>query len=188
MPAAVVPAARRQDRETPPEPQIGGDAALVAHALQPARTNPPLALSSFIGREREQAEVQALLGTARLAMAVAGEVLGEYRNGVWLVELAPLADPALVAGAVAQVLGLREEVHRALLTTLVDHLKERQLLLVLDNCEHLVPACAALAKALLQACPHRRILATSRKRWRCRGSNCTVCLPPGAETRLPACP
>jgi non-specific serine/threonine protein kinase len=177
VPAVAAPAHGRQDRATPPEPTIGGDAAPVVHASQPARTNLPLALTSFIGREREQAAVQALLGTARLvtltgaggagktrlALAVAGEVLGEYCNGVWLVELAPLADPALVAGAVAQVLGLREEVHRSLLTTLVDHLKEQQLLLVLDNCEHLVPTCAELARALLEACPHLRILATSRE-------------------------
>jgi predicted ATPase len=82
---------------------------------------------------------------------------------VWLVELASLADPALVVQAVVAVLGLREEPHRPLLTTLVDHLKELYLLLVLDNCEHLVSACAELAAALLRTCPHLRVLATSRE-------------------------
>jgi predicted ATPase/class 3 adenylate cyclase/tetratricopeptide (TPR) repeat protein len=139
--------------------------------------NLPVALTSFIGREREQAEVRALLGTARLvtltgaggagktrlALAVAGELLEEYPQGVWLVELAPLADPSLVPQAVAQALGQREEAGQPLLSTLLTHLKDRQLLLLLDNCEHLVGACAQLATALLRSCPGLRILATSRE-------------------------
>jgi predicted ATPase/transcriptional regulator with XRE-family HTH domain len=139
--------------------------------------NLPLALTSFIGREEEQSEVRALLGAARLvtltgaggagktrlALAVARELLGDYPQGVWLVELAPLADPALVPQAVAQALGLREEAGQPILGTLLGHLKERHLLLVLDNCEHLVSACAELATALLRACPSVRILATSRE-------------------------
>jgi predicted ATPase/transcriptional regulator with XRE-family HTH domain len=143
----------------------------------PARTNLPVQLTSLIGREREQREVRALLGAARLvtltgaggagktrlALAVAEAMLSEYPEGIWLVELAPLADPALVVQAVAQVLGLREEPGRPLLGTLLASLKERRLLLVLDNCEHLVMACASLSEGLLRACADLRILATSRE-------------------------
>jgi non-specific serine/threonine protein kinase len=177
MPVAVEPAAGRQARETAPEPEIGADTTPGAPASQPARTNLPLALTSFIGRTREQAEVQALLGAARLvtltgaggagktrlAQALAGELVGEYPDGVWLVELAPLADSTLVSQAVSQVLGLREEPGRSLSESLVARLRERHLLLVLDNCEHLVAACATLAEALLRACPAVHILATSRE-------------------------
>jgi non-specific serine/threonine protein kinase len=191
MPAAVAPAAGRQDQETPPQPQSAGDAAPRVPAAQAARTNLPLALTSFIGREGELAAVQALLGTARLvtltgaggagktrlALAVAGMLLSEYPDGVWLVELASLADPALVVQAVAQALGLREEPNRPLLVTLVDHLKERSLLLVLDNCEHLVAACAELVAALLRAWPHVRILATSRE---------TLAVPGETTYRVPS--
>jgi non-specific serine/threonine protein kinase len=176
-PAALAPAAGRQDWETAPEPQMGADTTSGARAAQPARTNLPLALTSFIGRAHEQAEVRGLLGAARLvtltgaggagktrlALAVAGELVREYVDGVWLVDLAALADPPLVASAVAAVLGLREEPRRAHLDTLIDHLKARDLLLVLDNCEHLVAACAALAEALLRACLGLHILATSRE-------------------------
>jgi predicted ATPase/class 3 adenylate cyclase/Tfp pilus assembly protein PilF len=140
-------------------------------------TNLPVQPTSFIGREREQAEVRALLGRSplvtltgaggagktRLALALAAELVDRYPDGVWLVELAALAEPGLVPGAVAQALGVREEPGRPLLATLTDYLQERRLLLVLDNCEHLVEPCAELATALLRACPHLRLLATSRE-------------------------
>jgi non-specific serine/threonine protein kinase len=177
VPAVVAPAVGRQDRETSPEPTIGGEAAPVVGAVQPARTNLPLALTSFIGREREQAQVQALLsaarlvtltgaggaGKTRLALAVAGELVSEYADGVWLVELAPLANPALVPQAVATALGVCEQPHRPLLATLIDYLKDKHLLLVLDNCEHVVAACAELAERLLRFSPDLRIVATSRE-------------------------
>jgi non-specific serine/threonine protein kinase len=144
---------------------------------QAPRTNLPAALSSFIGREAEQAAVRALLaghrlvtltgeggsGKTRLALAVADELLEEYPDGVWLVELAALSDPTLVVQAVAQALGVREEPGRPLLATLSDYLREKALLLLLDNCEHLVAACAELASGLLRACSKLSILATSRE-------------------------
>ena len=86
-----------------------------------------------------------------------------FPDGVWLVELAPLADPALVPQAVAAALGVREAPGVALPEGLVAALRERALLLVLDNCEHLLDACAALAARLLAACPGLRVLATSRE-------------------------
>ena len=140
-------------------------------------TNLPRQMTSFIGREREMAEVKRLLpstplltllgtggaGKTRLALQVGADVLDNYKDGVWLVELAALADPDLVPQTVASVLGLREEAGRPLLQTVQDYLRDRQLLLLLDNCEHLVDACAHLADTLLKTCPRLTILATSRE-------------------------
>ena len=137
----------------------------------------PLPLSSFVGRERERAAVRDLLerlrlvtltgtggvGKTRLALAVAEDLHPTYRDGVWLVELAALAEPGLVAGAVLRALGLQEEPGRPVLGTLTAFLHQRQLLLVLDNCEHLLAACTDLVGALLRAAPDLRILATSRE-------------------------
>ena len=130
-----------------------------------------------MGRERELGEAAALLGAhrlvtltgpggtgkTRLALQAAAEVLEAHPDGVWLVELAALADPALVPQAVAAAVGVREEPGRPLPATLTDALRPKRLLLVLDNCEHLLDACARLADALLRACPHVRVLATSRE-------------------------
>ncbi|MCW3099618.1 MAG: adenylate/guanylate cyclase protein [Chthonomonadaceae bacterium] len=140
-------------------------------------TNLPRQMTSFIGREREMREVKRLLpstplltlvgsggaGKTRLAVQVGAEALDEYKDGVWLVELAALSDPDLLPQAVASVLGLREEPGRPLLQTIQDYLRDRQLLLLLDNCEHLVGACALLADTLLKTCPRLSILASSRE-------------------------
>jgi predicted ATPase/class 3 adenylate cyclase len=143
--------------------------------------NLPLQLTSFVGRERELAAVAALLGggpsgprlvtltgpggtgKTRLALQAAADALEAHPDGVWLVELAALADPALVPQAVAAPVGVREEPGRPLAATLTDALRPKRLLLLLDNCEHLVDACARLAEALLRACPALRVLATSRE-------------------------
>ena len=120
--------------------------------------NLPLQLTSFIGREREVAEVQRLLdetrlltltgsggaGKTRLALQAAAELLSEFEDGVWWVELASLTDPALVPQAIGSALGLRDEAKRPLLDQLGDHLRGKQMLLVLDNCEHLIAACRGL--------------------------------------------
>jgi non-specific serine/threonine protein kinase len=143
----------------------------------PARHNLPLQLTSFVGREQALAEVGQLLATTRLltltgapgvgktrlALQVADEMWDAYADGVWLVELAALADPALVPQAVAAVLGVQEPPGRPLLGTLAEALRAQQVLLVLDNCEHLLAACATLADQLLRAGPHLEILATSRE-------------------------
>ena len=148
-----------------------------------SHNNLPASLTSFVGREREMLEVRRLLsmtrlltltgaggsGKTRLALEVAGGLLGAYLDGVWLVELAPLSDPALVAQAVAQALGVREQPGRPLEDTLKDYLRTKNLLLVLDNCEHLVDAVGHLAEALLRSCPKLRILATSREPLDIRG-------------------
>lgn len=139
--------------------------------------NLPRQLTSFIGREREIAEVKGLLtaaslvtltgaggsGKTRLAVQVAAEVLDEYTDGVWVVELAALSNPDLVPQAVAAALGVPEQPGRAVRDTLTDALRPKTLLLILDNCEHLLAACADLAGLLLRAARGVRILATSRE-------------------------
>jgi non-specific serine/threonine protein kinase len=141
------------------------------------RHNLPAQLTSFVGREREIAEVRRLLGTTRLltvtgpggagktrlVLQVAADLLGDYPDGVCLAELAPLADPELVPQTVALALGVREVASEPILTTLRAHLGPRHLLLVLDNCEHLLDGAARLADALLRHCPQLRIAATSRE-------------------------
>jgi non-specific serine/threonine protein kinase len=141
------------------------------------RTNLPVEITSFVGRESELREVTRLLGATRLltlvgaggsgktrlAVRVATEFLEMYDEGVWLVDLAPLAQPHLVPHAAAAAVGVREQPGQALLETLVDSLRPRQLLLVLDNCEHLIDACAQLTDALLRRCSGVQILATSRQ-------------------------
>jgi predicted ATPase/DNA-binding SARP family transcriptional activator len=146
--------------------------------------NLPLELSSFIGREKEVTEVERLLnggtrlvtlcgpggcGKTRLALAVAQEVVEAFEDGVWWVELASLSDPNLLPRAVASVLGVREVPDRSPTELLVEHLKPGKTLLVLDNCEHLVDGCAALADTLLRACPDLQILTTSRESLRVAG-------------------
>jgi predicted ATPase len=130
-----------------------------------------------VGREREMAEIKRALamtrlltltgvggsGNTRLALEVARDLVGAYPDGVWLVELTGLSEPALVPQAVATTLKVREQPGRPLLDTLLDALHDKEMLLLLDNCEHLIDAAARLAEALLDSCPRLRILATSRE-------------------------
>ena len=152
-----------------------------ARSRQPAGRgqphNLPTELTSFVGREREIAEVKRLLsmsrlvtltgaggiGKTRLALRVAADLLEACPDGLWLVELASLSEPSLVPQTLAAALGLREHPARPLPATLADYLRARQSLLVLDNCEHLVSACAALAESLLRTCPKLRVMVTSRE-------------------------
>ena len=109
------------------------------------------------------------IGKTRLALQAAAEVLDAYRDGVWFVDLAPLNDPALVASALAQVLGVSEAAGKPLVETLCAQIKGRQLLLVLDNCEHLLEACALLADAVLRSAAEAAIVATSREKFHIAG-------------------
>lgn len=145
--------------------------------LEAFRTNLPQQLTSFIGREKEISAVKTLIksnrlttltgsggaGKTRLSLQVAADLLDSFPDGVWFIELAPLSDPALVLQTVTAALGLREEGSRPLLDRLTDYLKTKTLLLILDNCEHVVNAAASLARALLQACPTLRLLVSSRE-------------------------
>ena len=139
--------------------------------------NLPLQLTSFVGRVRELAMVEELLadhrlltltgpggsGKTRLALTAASAMAEDFQDGIRLVELAPLSDPDLVPQAVASVLGVRGTPGTPLVDSLFLHLESREILLVVDNCEHLVGACASLAETLLRRCPELRILATSRE-------------------------
>ena len=143
----------------------------------PRRHNLPAPLNSFVGREQEITEVKTLLGTSRLvtlasvggtgktrlSLQVAGEVVDEYPDGVWFVELAPLSDERRVPQVVAFVLEMTEEAGKPAIDSLARFVRDKRLLLVLDNCEHLLHGSADLAKRLLQAAPHIKILASSRE-------------------------
>ncbi|HEX6200634.1 MAG TPA: AAA family ATPase, partial [Thermoanaerobaculia bacterium] len=163
----------------------------------------PVELTCFVGRERELGEARALLGRTRLltltgaggsgktrlAVELASRAAGDYPGGAAWVELGPLADPALLAAHVAAALGLREEPGKCPLEALLAHLRERSLLLVLDNCEHLVDACAALADALLRGCPSLSVLTTSREALGVRGERPwlvpPLSLPPDGPAAAP---
>ncbi len=139
--------------------------------------NLPTNLSSFIGRERELSAIKERLGNVRLlsligpggtgktrlSLQMGGEALSDFKDGVWLVELAPLSDPALIIQTIASVFGLRESPGQPLADQVIDYLRAKQLLLILDNCEHLIDACARLADQLLRNCPDLKILASSRE-------------------------
>ena len=162
-------------------------------ALDSYPNNLPIQLSSFIGRERETAEIVHLLspslanqtsrpavrlvtlvgpggtGKTRLSIQVGSELLEAFSEGVWLVELASLTDPGLVPQTVAAILGATEKPDQSMTATLIEHIRYESLLLILDNCEHLVKACAQLAAELLEACPGLTILASSREGLRIAG-------------------
>ncbi len=149
---------------------------LAATAHQP-RTNLPAPLTSFIGRAKEIAEIKHQLtatrlltltgaggtGKTRLALQVANEVSSHYADGTWLIDLASLTDPALIPQTIAAVFELREQPGRPSLTLVVDYLRAKHQLLILDNCEHLIDASAKLADQLLRVAPRLTILATSRE-------------------------
>jgi predicted ATPase/DNA-binding SARP family transcriptional activator len=140
-------------------------------------TSLPFLLSSFVGRERELAEIKRRLAThrlltltgpggcgkTRLALEAAADLVAHFENRVWVVELAALADPALVPQVVTSTLGVREQQERNLTETLADAIGSTRMLFLLDNCEHVIDACATLTHSLLRLCPHLHILATSRE-------------------------
>ncbi len=140
------------------------------------RNNLPAQLTSFLGRDEELSELERLLrehrlvtltgvggaGKTRLALETATRQVGAWTGGVWLVDMTAHVDSARVPAAVAQALGVAERPHVSALDGLLDYLRTEELLLLLDNCEHLARACAELAYDLLRACSHVRVLATSR--------------------------
>jgi hypothetical protein len=145
--------------------------------------NLPELASSFVGREEEVAEVRRLVsehrlvtltgsggaGKTRLGLQVAADLLDGSGDGVWLVELATVTDPEAVAPFVARALGVAERPRWAALDALVEALRGQRRLIVLDNCEHLIEACAKLADAVVCGCPSVHLLATSREPLRIDG-------------------
>jgi predicted ATPase/class 3 adenylate cyclase len=146
-------------------------------SLEASPNNLPQQVTSFVGRERELADIRNHLGNTRLltlfgagglgktrlSLQVTAEMLDDYPDGVWFVDLAPMTDARLVPQAAASVLGVKEEVGRPVVEALVKFVSDRKLLLILDNCEHLLRACAELATQLLQSGPHLKILTSSRQ-------------------------
>ena len=202
--AALLAASRR--RPAVPSSLIGGEGALHA-SLSPAmpsgRDNLPLELTRFVGRQPEVAHVRQLLsehrlvtligtggvGKTRLATEVAVGLREVFADGVCMIELASLADPSLVPEAVAVPLDVRAEADVPLEQRLAQFLGPRRVLLALDNCEHLLEACARLATGLLRACPDLRILATSREPLRASGESAwrvpSLPVPPADRAVLP---
>jgi non-specific serine/threonine protein kinase len=162
--------------------------------------NLPAQVTSFIGRENERAEIKKLLakvplltvvgpggiGKTRLCLQVAGELLDEFADGVWLAELSSLRDPGLLTQEVALTLGARKDVGETVSEALLNHVASRQLLLILDNCEHMGQACAELTTQLLRAGPGLTILSTSREQLGLQHETCYRVrqLPPLDAKRL----
>ena len=179
---------RLRDLETPEHvyqlvhPDLRSDFPAL-RSIDATPNNLPRQLTSFVGREAELREVASLLrqtrlltltgmgglGKTRLSLQAAADALDDYPDGVWLVELALLRNETLVPQVVAFVLGVKEEAGRPVVEALTKYVRDRRLLLILDNCEHLVRACANLAKTLLQAGPRVTLLATSRENMRIAG-------------------
>ena len=170
-------------------------------SLEATPNNLPLQLTSFIGRQRELADVKELLqkdrmltllgvggiGKTRLSLQAAADIQDDYPDGVWFIELAPLTSPQLVDHAAAMVLGVKEDAGRPLIEALTRYVADKKLLLILDNCEHLIEASAALAKQLLQSSAGVKVLASSREPLRIAGEfDYTV--PPLSSPRQPATP
>ncbi|OHV34242.1 hypothetical protein CC117_21655 [Parafrankia colletiae] len=154
-------------------------------------TGLPTEVTSFVGRRQERADLRQLLGRfrqvtlvgaggvgkTRLALRTAADVRGEFPDGVWFVELAQLRDPDLLTHQLAATLGCSPPAEQTILTMLLGHLRDKRLLLVFDNCEHLADACADLVDSLLRACRRLCVLATSRESLRVE-SECTYLVTP----------
>ncbi len=159
--------------------------------MHSAPNNLPLQVNRFIGREREMTAVRGLLvttrlltltgsggsGKTRLALQVATDLLEEFAHGVWWVELAALSDPLLVPQAVASVVGIPERAGCTVTEALSDALRPKHLLLVLDNCEHLLAACVQLIETLQHTCSQLRVLVTSREALTITGETIWLVLP-----------
>lgn len=164
--------------------------------------NLPFPADAFVGRDQEMTQVRDAInehrlvtltgpggsGKTRLATETALTLLERFTDGVWMVELAPVDDPAAVTRRIASVVGAREERGRPLLETLLDHLSDRDVLLVIDNCEHVVEQVAATCRVILQRCSRVRVLATSREPLRIAGeavsSVAPLGVPPAAAATL----
>jgi predicted ATPase/class 3 adenylate cyclase/Tfp pilus assembly protein PilF len=145
--------------------------------------NLPVQLTSFIGREKELSEIKKLLsstrlltllgsggtGKTRLALQAGADMIDEFANGVWIAELAEISDPSKLAQTVLRALGTEEKPAMSMYETLAEFLKDKQILLILDNCEHVIDECSHLAEVLQSKCQKLKILATSREALKCSG-------------------
>jgi len=177
-----------------------GGAAPAGYEVDATPNNLPLQLTSFIGRSAELAEAGRLLaqsrmltllgvggiGKSRLSLELATKMLEDFGDGVWLVELGNLSDPRLVPQAVASVLGVKEAAGMTVSEALMRYFKDRRSLLILDNCEHLLDACADLAKQVLRSGVKAKVLASSREPLRVAGETtyAVPALPASEAERL----
>jgi predicted ATPase/class 3 adenylate cyclase len=162
---------------------------LVAEPVSPS--NVPVEVTDFVGRRRELAQVRRALrhfrlvtltgiggvGKTRLAQRVAATVCGEFHDGVWWVDLAGLDDPSLVCRTVAGTIGVREDPATTPMDAVLEWMRGKEVLLVLDSCEHLAKGCAAFVERLLRTCPDLRVLATSRHVLRLYGEHVVALSP-----------
>lgn len=174
-------------------PHAAPDDRPVAPEVRAVPGNLPRRFTSFVGRRRDLQETARLFdeqrmvtitgaggcGKTRLSLELAARMAGAFPDGMWMVELAPLADPALVPASAAAALGAHQAPGTGALDALLRFVGEKRILIVLDNCEHLVETCADLAERLLQACPHVGILATSRESLRVEGEAVYALAPLG---------
>ena len=167
-----------QDQVTSKEIQADVDERMGMNKTpEEKKHNLPVSATSFVGREKEIKEVRDLLlqnrlvtltgsggcGKTRLSQEIALSLLEEYNDGVWFIDLAPITDPNLVVKEIMQVLKIQEESNKKIIDSLVENIKNRSLLILLDNCEHLIQACAEIADKLLRSVKNLRIVSTSRE-------------------------
>lgn len=167
----------RTDNLSESKPSSDQESIFLSNTSTQPKHNLPRRLTSFIGRERELATITRLIrdnhlvmltgvggiGKTNLSLQAGQQMLDEFPDGVWLVELAPIADPEMVTQTTAHALGLRPASDRPILEVLLDFLKDKESLIILDNCEHVIHTAADLVKTLLQACPDITILTSSRE-------------------------
>lgn len=152
-------------------------------SLDARQNNLPSSLSKFIGRRKEIEDIKKLFsnlrlisltgmggtGKTRLAIQLVSEMIDEFENGVWIIELSPITDPDLIIKEISRILNLKEEPEKDDLEVLKDFLKEKNILLIFDNCEHLLDRCAIIAEKLLSYCPKLKIISTSREPFNIQG-------------------
>lgn len=152
-------------------------------SLDARQNNLPSSLSKFVGRRKEIEEIKKLFsnlrlitltgmggtGKTRLAIQLVSEMIDEFENGVWIIEFSPITDPDLIVKEISKILNLKEEPERDDLEVLKEYLKDKNILLIFDNCEHLLERCAVITETLLSFCPKLKIISTSREPFNIQG-------------------
>jgi predicted ATPase len=173
----TLPELVRDVRMVLPDLAVAEDGVGAPDSTPRKASNLPIQVTSFVGRERDVGEIKDLVDSGRLvtlvgsggagktrtAVAVGEELAGTFADGVRFIELAPIADGSIVAATIARALGARESANRSTSDSILEYLKSKNLLVVIDNCEHVIDEVRALAGAVLHGCPGVRILATSRE-------------------------